>query len=142
MARYSYTIFLAKAPRTDFEAYLTENARNSIGTDRHQVISVHELGESSVLHVFRGSSGPPPWMRRLAQRIPEVQLENRQSVAACLFQKHSASIPFSVRHQLRKTWNHGSNGRKRVDFKYRSGSGHCGIRQASTPSFKLHFLHL
>ena len=85
MARFSYTIFLAKTPRPDFEAYLTENARNNIGTAGHQAISVGELGENSVLHVFRGVSGPPPWMRRLAQRIPEIQLVNRQSVAALLF---------------------------------------------------------
>ncbi|WP_299830910.1 TIGR04141 family sporadically distributed protein [uncultured Roseobacter sp.] len=85
MPRFSYTIFLAKAPRADFEAYLTENARNNIGTAGHQAINVDELGENSILHVFRGSSGPPPWMRRLAQRIPELQLVNRQSVAALLF---------------------------------------------------------
>ncbi|WP_299614365.1 TIGR04141 family sporadically distributed protein [uncultured Tateyamaria sp.] len=85
MARLSYTIFLAKAPHADFEAYLTENARNSIGTAGHQAIYVDELGENSILHVFRGSSGPPTWMRRLAQRIPELQLVNRQSVAALLF---------------------------------------------------------
>lgn len=85
MPRYSYTIFLAKEARTDFEAYLTENARLHIGTDGHQVVVVDDLGELAVLHVFRGSSGPPPWMRRLAQRIPELQLVTRRSVAALLF---------------------------------------------------------
>jgi len=85
MPRYSYTIFLAKEARLDFETYLTENARLQIGADGHQSVAVNDLGELAHLHVFRGSSGAPTWMRRLANRVPELQLVNRRSVAALLF---------------------------------------------------------
>lgn len=85
MARYSYTIFLAKDERTDFEAFLTENARAHVGTGGHQEHVVDDLGEVASLHIFRGSSGAPPWMRRLSSRIPSIQLVNRQSVAGLLF---------------------------------------------------------
>ena len=98
MPRVSYTLFLAKQARDDFEAYLSESARQHIGLNGHQLIEIEDLAERASLHVFRGSSGPPNWMRRLARRFPEVHLVNRQSVAALLFIRlagHVVAISYS-----------------------------------------------
>lgn len=85
MPKSSYTIFLAKQAVAEFSDYLTENAQAHVGTANHQQLDVADLGERSVLHIFKGNSGTPPWMKRLAQRVPDIRPVNRQSVAALLF---------------------------------------------------------
>lgn len=85
MPRQSYTLFLAKSVSDDFSEYLTDKAKAAIGSTGHQLVKAEDLGEASELHVFRGNSGPPPWMRRLSSRFPSVELVNRRSVAATLF---------------------------------------------------------
>lgn len=85
MPRNSYTLYLAKRVLADFGDYLTDNAKQKIDQPAHQRLVVADLGERSELFIFRGQSGPPPWMRRLNQRVPNVRLENRVSFAALLF---------------------------------------------------------
>lgn len=92
MARQSHAIFLTKETLQNFEDYLTERARNQIGTANHQLISINNLGDGAELHTFRGSSGPPQWMRRLSQRFPELNPVNRQSVAGLLFVHTNARV--------------------------------------------------
>lgn len=85
MARQSYTLFLAKKPNADFASFLTDSAQLAVGSSRHQLVQVPNLGENAELHIFRGSSGPPLWMRRLSKRIPEIEMVDRRSVAGVLF---------------------------------------------------------
>lgn len=85
MPRTSYTLFLAKKALHEFGDYLSPKAKERIGKQGHQSHIVENLGEQAVLHVFRGNSGPPPWMKRLSIRVPNIELENRQSVAGLLF---------------------------------------------------------
>lgn len=84
MARYSYTLYLAKQVQADFCDYLTDNAQQKVGRPEHQRLAVQDFGERAELFIFWGFSGPPPWMRRLSQLVPEVRLEHRKSVAALL----------------------------------------------------------
>ena len=53
----------------------------------------------------------------------------------CLFQMDSASIPITIQHQLQKAQRCGGVGQKRVDFKYRSGSGQHGGTPYLSPPF-------
>lgn len=92
MARQSYTLFLAKQPNPDFRSYLTESAKLAVGSPLHQSVKVPDLGESAELHIFRGSSGPPSWMRRLSKRIPEIEMVDRRSVAGVLFIHTGAAV--------------------------------------------------
>lgn len=85
MARYSYTLYLAKQTLADFSEYLTENAKQKVEQPEHQRLLVEDFGERAELFIFWGYSGPPTWMKRLQQRVAGVHLENRKSVAALLF---------------------------------------------------------
>lgn len=92
MSRSSYTLYLARVFEADYLEYLTENAQANVGSQGHQLIEVDNFGENAHLHVFRGTSGPPPWMTKLSRRLPEIDLFNRQSAAAILFFQVNQSV--------------------------------------------------
>ena len=85
MSTTSFTLFLAKASNQNYLDFLTSNAQIRAGTNTHQALQLNDFSENAELHIFKGISPPPKWLRNLSLRVEGIELFDRRSVAAVLF---------------------------------------------------------